>query len=392
MHPVRRTSVLVLAGFAVSLGAAACGSSSNDDKSNAGAATTPPATNVSTSAGGGASSTAGTAAGKAAGAAVNLPTGKKIGFLQIVAGIESADRAAKPIENAAKKLGWSYTLCDAAGDPGKMATCANTLMSQGVDAIFTDIGDASVIATAMREARAKNVPVIDVTGKASGFDANYAPDEKRLGKLLSDYVSKKLGQLPDSPVPIATSEFPQPFAQQRTEELKAAVKADPKLKIVASASVDAANLITGTKQSAKDQMTQNPKLKMFWVDFDTAGQAIGQQVASTYPGKKYPDRPMVATFHADLGTVKLMRAGVIDVVADVAYDTASWIGVDQLLELWTRKTPLSQETQTAYGDQGDLYTYAIVDSTNLPADGKYAASKVDPASFFAAKWKAEFGV
>jgi ABC-type sugar transport system substrate-binding protein len=236
------------------------------------------------------------------------------------------------------------------------------------------------------------VPIIDVSGAAVGFDANYAPDEGRLGKLLSDYVIKKLNALPDSSAPVAISAFPQPFAQERTKEFTNAIKSNPKVKVVATSSVDAANLIAGTKQSAKDQLTQNPNLKAFWVDFDTAGQAIGQQVKSQFGSKTFPDRPLVATFHGDLGTLKLMKLGAIDVVADVAYDTASWVGMDQLLELWTRKTPLSKDVGVTYPGVGDLYTYQIVDKSNLPPGGEYPKGKTDPVSFFGAKWKTEFGV
>jgi len=338
------------------------------------------------------SADAGTKAGEDAGEPQQAPADKKVGFLQIVQGIESADRVALQIEKASKALGWDYVLCDAAGDPAKMAACGTSLLSQDVDVIFTTIGDASTIASAMRTARKRDIPVIDVSGEAQGFDANYAPDDKTIGDLLADDLAKRLDPLKDEKVKIAVSAFPQPFAQKRTASLESLVADNDHLEIAATASVDPTNVIEGSKKSATDQLTQNPDLKAFWIDFDTAGQAIGQLVRSRYAGKEFPDRPLVATFHADHGTVKLMRSGAIDVVADVAYDASSWVGVDQLLQHWTRDAPLSQERAPEYPGAGDLYTYQIIDGDNLPADGEYATPEIDAEAYFMAKWKAEFGL
>lgn len=390
----RRGCALVMVGVLAAATAAGCGGGDDDGATAAKkptATSAPSDTNKVASDVQSRSAEAGAAAGKAAGEVKQVPSGKKVGFLQIVEGIESADRVANQVELASKALGWQYTLCDSAGDPTKMATCASTLLSQNVDVIFTDIGDAAPIASSMRKARARKIPVIDVSGEAQGFDANYAPEEKRLGQLLAKYLVDKLDSV-DGTAKIAVSEFPQPFAQERTDALEEAIKGNDKLKIVARTTVDPANVIGGSKKTSTDQLTQNPDLKAFWVDFDTAGQAIGQLVNNRFRGKTFPDRPLVATFHADLGTVKLMRDGAVDVVADVAYDASSWMGMDQLLQLWTRDTPLSKERRPTYPGAGDLYTYQIIDQGNLPPAGQYAEPKIDAEAYFRAKWKEEFGI
>ena len=81
-------------------------------------------------------------------------------------------------------------------------------------------------------------------------------------------------------------------------------------------------------------LTKYPDLKAYWFTFDTTGQVGGQVIQSKYPGKKFPDRPLVATFHADLGTLELMRKGEIDVMSEANYDAASWMGIDQMAEFF----------------------------------------------------------
>jgi ABC-type sugar transport system substrate-binding protein len=380
------------------LGLAACGS---NDSGSSSSADKPAATASAPAADAAApaaqkitlidAATAGTAAAKAAGAAATL-TPKTIGFIDVVGGIDSTVRLRKATEDAAKAIGWKVVYCDGAGAQDKSSACMNTLLSRKVDAVISDGVVASFISTGLREAKSKGIPAIDMGGEVPGYQANYAPDESRLGEVLAGYFKSKLDAVDETPVPIAVSAYAAPWATARTEKLKALVAGDSKLKIVATTEPDQANLVDGSRKAALDQLTANPTLKAFWVDFDAVGQAVGQQVSSRFPGKSFPDKPLVATFHADFGTDKLMKSGAVDAVADVNYDAAAYVAVDQLAELFARKTPLSQEIRPSYGSEaGDLYTYQMVDKDNLPAEGQYPPSKVDVPAFFGAKWKAEFG-
>lgn len=332
-------------------------------------------------------------AAEEAGGQASLPANKTVGFVQIVGGIESADRIAEATKSAFESVGWKFTLCDGEGIPTKQVTCANSLISQGVDVLVTTGIDPSVLATPLREAKKKGIPFIAVGGGVPpGYTGNYAPDESKIGALLADYVGEQLEALPEEPVQIAVEKFPAPWAEERTEQLESTVAASGgKLKIAATQTTDAANLVAGTQQATKDELTQNPDLKAFWASFDSAGQVIGQQVQSQFPGKEFPDRPMVATFHGDLGTLELMRQGAIDVIADVDYDASGWIGADQVFEYFARQKEPSQELEPSYPGVGDLYTYKIVTKENLPPKGQYVKPATDFVTFFQSKWKAEFG-
>ncbi|MCK9250410.1 MAG: substrate-binding domain-containing protein [Solirubrobacteraceae bacterium] len=378
----------------LALGVAACGDDDNDEPASSGssAATTTSASSTP-ELGSKITPIDAAAAGKAqAGEPTDAPKGKTLGYLTVVGGIDSTVRDRKALEAAAGVMGWKVVYCDGQGDTSKTVTCMNTLLARNVDAILTDGVASSQVAGPLREARKRDIPGIVFSGENPGWDAQYGPDEGRKGEVLAEYFKQRLGEI-DGEVKIAVSAFPQPWASNRTAELEKLVKDEANdLKIVATTAPDPANLIEGGRKAAQDQLTQNPDIKAFWVDYDAVGQVVGQTVAAKFAGKSFPDRPLVATFHADAGTNKLIRSGAIDVVADAPYDAAAWVAVDQLAQLWARDEPLSQELAPSYGDEaGDLYTYQVITKDNVPEEGETATVKADAGEFFRAKWAAEFG-
>jgi ABC-type sugar transport system substrate-binding protein len=161
---------------------------------------------------------------------------------------------------------------------------------------------------------------------------------------------------------------------------------------VAKSTPDFANLVQGTQKTVTDQLTANPNLKAFWFAFDTTGIAAGQVIGSKYPGKSFPDKPLLVTFHGDLGTLDLVRKGDIDAVGEVDYDAGAWIGMDQLNEFFARGKAVDPQHQPSYGDAGQLYSYSVVTKDSVPPQGKYTAPTTDVVSFFKSKWKTEYGV
>ena len=387
----RRLLALICAVLAMSLIAAGCG---DDDDDGGGGGT---------SGGGGIGEGTGSAKAKAkesgeqaakdAGGATELPPSKTVGFLQILGGIESADRTANAVKVALSEVGYKMVLCDGAGDPTKWATCADSLLGRGVDAIFTTGIEPSAVAPQLKKAKAQDIPFVQVGGLVSpGYNGSYYPDEPEAGKILSEYVLKEMDKVPEKPAQIIAHDYPAPWATSRTDELEKLVKAAPDdYEITATTQTDPANLVNGTRKSVTDQITSSPDTNLFWFSFDSAGQVGGQAVAAKFPGKQFPEKPLVATFHADLGTLELMKGGAVDVALDVPYDAGPWVGVDQLLEYWGRDTPFAKEPQPSYPGIGTVYDYEVVTKDNLPPEGEYREPANDFVTFFKTKWAAEFG-
>jgi ABC-type sugar transport system substrate-binding protein len=386
-----KTRLLLVACLVLALGLIAAGCGDDDDDGGGGG-----------SGGGGieagtgerkqVAQQAGKVAAEEAGGPVELPPNKTIGFLQILGGIESADRTANAARTALKQVGYKMVLCDGQGDPTKWVTCADSLIGRGVDAILTTGIEPSSIKRQLNKAKAQNIPFVQGGGLVSeGYDGSYYPDEPGAGKILAEDLLKRLDEVQEEPVQLAIHDYPAPWATVRTDELEKLIKGDERYEVVATTQTDPANLVNGTRKTVTDQVTANPDIKAFWFSFDTTGQVGGQAVQAKFPGKKFPDKPLVATFHADLGTLELMRAGAVDVVIDVPYDASQWIAVDNLLEYFARDAPFDKSPQPEYAEVGDLFDYEIVDETNLPPEGEYREPKVDFVTFFETKWKEEFG-
>jgi ABC-type sugar transport system substrate-binding protein len=338
------------------------------------------------------SAAAGKTAAKDVGGPVKLPSGKTIGIINFLNGIESSDRLASTTKLAIKELGWKAIQCDGKGTPTQFVACGNQLLDRGVNGIIEVAIEPGQIQSVLNKAKSKNVPVIQVGGGAipnGDLSGNYGPDEAQSGKLLSDAIFQRLGSAPNKTV--AIQDFPAKWGSTRTDQFRQAVKGQSAIKIVADYETDAANLVPFTRKAVSDQLTKNPNLGAYWFTFDTTGQVGGQVIASKYKGKTFPNRPLVATFHADLGTLDLMRQGDIDVTSDVNYDAAAWMGVDQTAEFFARGTEPSKENQPNWPAVGDLFSYKIVDKTNLPPKGQYVAPKWDVPTYFTSKWKSEFG-
>jgi ribose transport system substrate-binding protein len=387
----RRFTWALLAALvcALALLAAACG---DDDDSGSSAAAT------DTAAAGGADTReqfaidSGMAAAAAAGDKVELPK-KTVGFVNIVGAVESAQRAEREFTRAAKVLGWEVNSCDAQGDPTQMARCSDSLLDQNVDVLVVLGIEPSLIKAQLNKAKKQNVPVVEFSGQVAPdplFAGTYYPDEPQAGQVLTDYLMEQLNALPDETVPIAVTDYPVQWSTARTDTLRAAVGEQSKVEIAVEATTDAANLVEGTRKQVNDQLTANPDLKALWFGFDSAGQAGGQAAQAKFPGKSFPDKPMVVTFHADLSTIELMRAGAIDAVSDVPYDAAGWVALDQIAQFFARDTPMSTEPQPEYEGLGTIYDYVVVDTNNLPPEGEYRTPENDFPTFFTTKWSNEF--
>jgi ribose transport system substrate-binding protein len=377
---------LALLVGALAMVAAACGD--DDDSADTGATTGQAGEDERTTA----AREAGLEAAAAAGDPVEVPK-ITVGFVNIVGAVESAQRAEREFKRATDALGWTLNTCDAQGDPTKMARCSDSLLDQNVD-VLTVLGiEPSLIKAQLQKAKSQNVPVVEFSGQVAAdplFAGTYYPDEPAAGQVLTDYLVQKLDELPDETVPIAVHDYPAEWSAARTDTLKAAVADQSKIEIAVETTTDAANLVEGTRKAVTDELTANPDLKAYWFGFDSAGQAGGQAVSAKFPGESFPDKPMVVTFHADLGTADLMRAGAVDAVSDVPYDAAGWIAADQIAEFVARQTPMAAEPQPEYPGIGTVYDYVVVDTTNLPPEGEYRVSENDFVTFFNTKWSNEF--
>jgi ribose transport system substrate-binding protein len=376
----------LLAIVVVALAVAGCGSDSSSDTTTKGEgirAGTGDRTALATE--------QGTAAGKEAGAPIELPT-KTVGIINFLGGIESSDRLRDTQTLVNKMLGWKSIQCDGKGTPAQFVACGNSLLDRGVDAIVEVAIEPGQIQPVLNKAMKAGVPVIQVGGgsiEIGDLSGTYGPDETKAGQVLTDALVERLKDIKGAKV--AIQDFPAAWGASRTDTFRKYVKDNPgAIDIVADYETDAATLVPFTKKAVADNLTKTPDLSAYWFTFDTTGQVGGGVIDAKYKGKTFPDRPLVGTFHADLGTLALMKKGQIDLASEANYDAANWIAGDQLAGFFSRQTEISKEDQPIYPGAGDMFSYQLVTTDDLPPVGEYVAPLVDVPAYFTAKWAAQF--
>lgn len=380
-HPFLQIAALCAAS---ALAATACGTSNNaSSTSSTGTAAT------STSATPGLSADQLSTLAKAAAAKAGSPTTAPkitIGYLRYTAQSPADQRVYAAAVSAADKLGWKVIQCDGQGDPVKMASCGSTLLDQKIDVLLTDGIPESIISTALSRAKSMGIPAVYSGGsldQTALYTAGYVPPDGKMGEVLAKYV---VDQTKGKSGGVIVQGFPTSWGKERVDALKATGT-----KIVSEQDADATNLVQGTQQQIAAQLNQNPQASAIWITFETAALGASQAVTAKFPGKNYPNRPLLVTFYANEPTLQLISQGKLDAAIEDSLEWSSWVAMDQIAELVARKVPMSKEVRPDYGTGLDFWRSILVTKDNLPASGSLVPPPVDYTTFFTDKWKAEFG-
>ena len=123
-----------------------------------------------------------------------LPS-ETIGIVNVLQASEAAQRLQAGAEQAAKALGWKVSAVDAAGDPTKSEADMVAFVNEGVGAIVDLSNPTAAITQGLAEARAKNIPVINIGGvqnPSPNIEAQYYGDPSDLTAALDKYMFAKL--------------------------------------------------------------------------------------------------------------------------------------------------------------------------------------------------------
>lgn len=337
---------------------------------------------------------------EAAGAALAGPSavlpGQTIGILQLNAQAEVAFRIAEGARIPAERLGWDVIVCDSLGDPARMASCSESLLNQGVDAILTVAIEPAPVMAQLRRAEEEGVLWLTLGGGTTPSDlitAQYAPLETEMSDLLHEYLIEQLAQRPGDEHTMAISTFSQVWAgKARSDDLYADLEGT-NISVVDEHVSDLANQIADARQSVTSQLTAFPNVDALYGTANYTVPVMGQLVAQRFPGQDFPDRPLVLGYLDDLVNLDAVRQGQADAIATMRLDAASYVAIDQLAQHFARGRDLDPNaylgSEDVYGI--DLREATLVTAENLPPEGEYVEPAANFIAFFNAKWKAEFG-
>jgi ribose transport system substrate-binding protein len=306
----------------------------------------------------------------AAAAKVKLPR-KTIGIMGPVDAAEVIKLVNDAAEQAAKTLGWKVIRVDPGGDPAKMASGMTSLVNANVDAIVLTTMEPSTIASGLRAAAQKKIPVIDthtLTQSSRFFAGEYfLPPAKEFNLLLAR-MKKDLKR----GAAIATINLPQFLnAKIAGDQIKAAAR-NQGWRIVASHDADLANLVPDVQKATGDILRANPDLNAVWgcCDFAPAGAIPAIRAA----GKNIK----VYALHGVPSTMQFARDGSA-IVEMASYQQGAIAAMDILAAHFARGAKIPKHLPKSMA-----YKMKIVDRANARGAFPYPTSKL--LAPFKKKW------
>jgi ribose transport system substrate-binding protein len=299
-----------------------------------------------------------------------------IGYLQIQGASPAAIGMKNQLVRGAKALGWKVIAIDSQADPAKMASGAQSLVAQRVDAILTQALPASYITPALKKAKALGIPAIALGGPNVDpqhlYATTNAPSDVKMSQVVTAAMIKALG----GKGKIVVQLYPPNLATARRDATMKAMVAKTNIKIVASHDIDLADPINDSRKSLTDMVQANPDAVAFWGDLDFEF-STGVQVLKGL-GKS---SVKVFNFYANPDSIAALRAGgSAYAVADSPVANGCWIALDQLLRHFAKKQPVAQ--LPIYANQMPV---VLVNQQNVPKTAdKYPWP--DIGKFYSKRW------
>jgi ABC-type sugar transport system substrate-binding protein len=340
-----------------------------------------------------AAAAAGVKAAAKEGPAVKLPQ-ETIGIVNVLQASEAAQRLQAGAEQAAKALGWKVTAVDAAGDPTKSESDVVAFVNEGVGAIVDLSNPTPAITQGLAQARAKNIPVINIGGvqnPSPNVEAQYYGDPADLTAALDKYMFAHLPPHPQIAEFTSKIEYDEQLRDAQFEKDAKAAGAT-----VYTYPINLANLSGDATTSAHTALQAHPGLNAFWGDIDGEFPIVAQVLKGANKCASVGNY----NFYDDLINLKTIPTGCGTAVTTSPVGADGWAAVDQFAEFFARKKSITSFPPTWNELQNNIYgvdirtgnAIEVIDKSNLPPAGQYVPPKTDYPAFFGAKWKKEYGV
>jgi ABC-type sugar transport system substrate-binding protein len=313
---------------------------------------------------------------------------KTIAFLNYTAQAVALRRVAAGEKAAAEALGWKFDTCDAQGSPPKVATCASSFIQRGDDVISSTAIPVALDTPQLKLAKKKGIPWLNTGGEAPRSDlyaaAFFLPESKLYGALHAAMFE----QLGDKPARIGALKLTvDDTARARFDALTADLGKHDDAKVVASLEGTPSNP-AAVSPGIVAMLRQHPDINAIWSCCDILTPPIVQGIHRV--GLTGDNAPVVVAPFPDQGMLQSIRDGDIFAAVDLPLEAFGWIAVDEAAQHFAFKKPF-----TAYGEPtqypAQLYGGQIITKDNVQQDPSKLQDPVfDYASYFKAKWKAQF--
>jgi len=331
------------------------------------------------------------------GGKVTPPGPKKIGLILLSAQSPANQRVVAAAQLITKLFHFKLIVCDPNFDQQRAGECATSLVAQQPDAMMSTSESAAALGPSLQDAHRLGIPWFSLVAGVAPSPAfiPYGITGRDVGSVYDSWLFAEMAKRKGPGVPLTIMALGAPAVglainaqqQQLIEDAKKIRDA----KIVVLHDLDLSNIVQDTISIAKRTIQQYPDLGGTWTVCDLCVPLIAQVFATEErPGMQ---RPVVGGDYTMPQTISLMRQGKVDGVVDVAFESSVYVAFDQLLEKWARGRAIDVDPDVfgkAYGLK--FMKPYMVTRKNVGASGPIPIFGADYKDYFAAKWKAEFGV
>lgn len=301
-----------------------------------------------------------------------------IGFVQIEGSSPGGAICQTETEEAAHALGWTVKSADAEGDPAKMASDMNAMVTQGVNGIIDDAVEAPSATQGLVAAKAQHIPAISMCGliaPSTLYAANYHPDDASLAAAITPYMIDDIGGAGSQVVSMA---FSYSAAITQRDTVADALMKFAGVKLVATSQVSLTNPVQGTVSAVLAMLRAHPQAKAVLTDEDFELPVVAQAISAAGLHVKVYGMDGGPPSLAALRKYPQIARGFA--VSDGGQ--SGWTAVDAMLKYFVNHKPI--DPLAGYDHP---YPTALITSSDVPSSTTDVLPNYGP--LFIAQWKAE---
>jgi ABC-type sugar transport system substrate-binding protein len=326
--------------------------------------------------------------------AVTVPKSRTIGVIQLSGTSSQSIGVLATARQIAKMFGWKVVVCDPNFDPQKVAQCATSIVAQNPSVVFSVSTNTGAMGSGFQDAVDRGIPWISVISgvvPARGL-RDYGTDGFALAKIIDTYLIREMrARNTQNPRKLFAIEAPTVgiASANSSKQLAADAQAAGDVEVIHH-DLDLSNAVQDTLTTSKQALQQDPNLAGMWTLCDFCLPLMAQEVGQAQGANR---KTVVAGLYANPQAVEGIRNGTIDAVSDCPWLSSVWVGMDQVLQNLTRKTPVAS-TATVYKKYKLQFMRPYVIGTRnvgnfgavIPVYGP------DYQTYFTTKWRQEFGI
>jgi hypothetical protein len=332
---------------------------------------------------------AATAGAKAAGATATAPSGKTIAVIELSATSAESVGVVAAVKQIAALFHFKVITCDPNFDPQKVIQCATSMVAQHPAVIFSVSTNTGAMGSGYTQAVSEGIPWFDVVSAAVPAKGlyNYGTDGFKLTKILDDFMFKQMkATSPGKKAALFGIDAPTVGIASANESKQ--VKLDAKAAGIQLTlhNLDLSNAVQDAIKSSQQALQQNSGLAGLWTYCDFCLPLMAQQAQTAH------SKAVVAGQYANPAAISGIKKGTIDAVSDLPWQASVWVAMDQVLQNWTRKTPIAQGPGVYKKYPLDFFEPYLITKSNVGSGTSIPVFGPDYQSFFMAKWGKEFGI